>query len=182
VPKTSALGGMLLYTPGEAIDTLEIMSATVQDTLKDPVDGPYVVERAHRIIGAAPARGWSAQIDLIRQYLEHSFHFVDNPVGLQAVQPPAELLRSIQVSGSAQGACDDAAMLVALLGMADGLPARFVAYAFCEVNASSDDPPPFTHVIGELFDGSHWVMLDITRPRDMFRLPCVARTLALELR
>lgn len=175
-----ALADVMLYTPREAIATLETMAAVVHAALFDP----YVIDRANRIIARAPARDWSMQIDLIRQYLDHSLLFVDNPVGLQRVQPPALLLERMQTAGSAQGACDDAATLVATLGMANGLPARFVAYAFCETRGATPPDPseiPFTHVIGELFDGTHWVMLDITRPKDMFRLPCVARTLALEI-
>lgn len=174
-----ALAGVLLYSPEDAMTTMHHMQRIVAKALRDP----YVVRRANEAIAAAAPRDYAGQIAGIRTYLEATFYFVDNPIGMQRIQPPAYLLHDIDARGMTQGACDDAAVLAAALGMADGIPARFTAYAFGipSGNAAADHAAPFTHVICDLFDGKQWTPLDVTRPEDMTRLPNVLRSLTLEL-
>jgi transglutaminase-like putative cysteine protease len=174
-----SLGGVSLYTPEDAMTTMRNMQRKVLASLKDP----YVVHRANEVIAAAAPRDYPAQIAGIRLYLETYFYFVDNPIGMQRIQPPAVLLHDIDRRGMTQGACDDAAVLVAALGMANGIPARFIAYAFgvSSGNPAADRQQPYTHVIADLYDGRDWEMLDVTRPEDIARLPHVLRSLTLEL-
>jgi hypothetical protein len=68
--------------------------------------------------------------------------------------------------------------------MANGLPARFRALAFCwMVDGSCDRTEAYTHVIADLFDGAQWAELDVTRPADLARPSDdeIARTLVLEV-
>lgn len=174
-----SLAGVMLYTPDDANTTMGYMARLVRRALLDP----YVVRRANEVIGAEGARDYPAQVDAIRQYLLAHFKFVDNPIGTQRIQPPAFLLHDIDARGFTQGACDDAAVLVAALAMANGLPAEFTAYAFGHATGhpAVDNQVPFTHVIAHVFDGQQWDMLDVTRPADLYRLPDVVRTLAYDL-
>jgi transglutaminase-like putative cysteine protease len=170
--------GVVLYSPEDALSTMHYMARLARKAIRDP----YVVRRANEMIAAAAPRDYPAQVAAIRGYLDDVFYFVDNPIGLQRVQPPALMLHDADARGMMQGACDDAATLAATLGMADGIPARFVAYAFGVSTTPADDrTAPFTHVITDLYTGTAWDMLDITRPEEVKRLPNVLRSLTLEL-
>lgn len=140
---------------------------------------PRVIYASNRVIadaGAAP-RDVVAQIEAIAGFMDSSFYFVPNPIGTQTIRPPGwtrsappGMLEDIAARGVAQGACDDAAVLVATLGMANGIPARFRAIAFCYVlNGRCDPTESYTHVIADLFDGQQWRELDVTRPYDLER-------------
>jgi len=173
-----SLTGWQVFTPDDAMSTMKLMEKQILRSLKDP----FVIHTANEVIAGAQPRDYPSQIDAIRSYLETYFYFVDNPIGLQKIQPIAYMLHDIAQRGMTQGACDDAADLVAALGMANGIAARLTAYAFGIKNAGvSPTDVPFTHVIADLYDGQRWVMLDVTRPDDMHRLPDVLRTLTLEL-
>jgi hypothetical protein len=92
------------------------------------------------------------------------------------------MLHDIATKHMVLGACDDAAVLAAALGMAVALEARFTAYAFGHPTGTlADRSAPFTHVITSLFDGQGWQLLDVTRPEDMTRLPEVIRTLTVDV-
>lgn len=171
--------GVVVYTPKEALETMRAMQRLVDAAIRDP----YVVHVANQIISGARSRDWSGQVEQIRDFMDCQFVFVDNPIGMQRVQPPAAMLEDIAARGFTQGACNDAATLIATIGMADGLPARFRAVAFGTPSgdADADAEVPFTHVVADLFDGSRWVMLDTTRPYWLDALPTVLRTETLDL-
>lgn len=137
-----------------------------------------VIHAANQIISSAAPRDTDGQIDAIREFMNCSFYFVPNPVGTQTIRPPGwtddplapGMLQDVQVRGFTQGACDDAAVLIATLGMANGIEARFRAIAFCYVLDGQCDPTEaYTHVIADLFDGGQWCELDVTRPKDIAR-------------
>jgi hypothetical protein len=150
------------------------------------VTAPDVVHSANAIITGARSRDYPAQIGAIRSFMERSFRFVTNPIGTQTIRPPGYtsnprapgMLQDIEARGFTQGACDDAALLIAVLGMGNGIPARFRAIAFCSAGECSDTEP-FSHVVTDLHDGERWVALDVTRPFDMLRAPEIARELTL---
>jgi hypothetical protein len=130
------------------------------------------------IVPFATSRDVPAQIEAIRQFMGCSFYFVPNPIGTQTIRPPGwtkpprapGMLQDVEARGFAQGACDDAAVLIATLGMANGIPARFRAIAFCYlVDGRCDPTETYTHVIADLFDGDDWCELDVTRPADRAR-------------
>lgn len=156
---------------------------------------PRVIYAANRIIadaGAAP-RDVAAQIGAIQEFMELAFYFVPNPIGTQTIRPPGwtsshaapGMLEDIERRGFTQGACDDAAVLIATLGMANGIPARFRAIAFlCQLPGECEPRPAFTHVIADLLDdGRGWYELDVTRPADLARPSSaeIARTLVYDV-
>lgn len=93
----------------------------------------------------------------IRAFLAARVRFEFDPPGLELIREPELLLRTVACHGFAWGDCDDVACLGAALGLAAGLPARYVLLAF-------HDSEPFEHVYAELETPSGWVELDTTRP------------------
>lgn len=151
---------------------------------------PRVIYAANQVVSIVPPRDVGGQIDAISQFVDCSFAFVPNPIGTQTIRPPGwtgnelapGMLEDIESRGITQGACDDAAVLIATLGMANGIPARFRALAFwLEQDGQLIDP--FTHVICDLCNGPHWFELDVTRPADMTRpnAASIARTLIVDV-
>lgn len=175
----------IIDTDVDARTTLSRMAKLANGVLADP----RFIHFANRLIadaGAAP-RDTAAQIAAINDFLVSSFYFVPNPVGTQTIRPPGwsrtpgapGMLEDVLARGFTQGACDDAAVLAAALGMANGLEARFRALAFCYDVGRCDPLEAFTHVIADLWDGYGWVELDVTRPADRARPSSaeIARTL-----
>lgn len=167
-------GQWIIDTDVDARTTMERMAKLCHQAMQ----APAVIHAANVIISGAAPRDWPAQVDAIREFLESSFYFVPNPVGTQTIRPPGwtgtpsapGMLEDIQARGFTQGACDDAAVLIATLAMANGMPARFRAIAFCFVVDGRCDPTEaYTHVIADLFDGDAWQELDVTRPDDVAR-------------
>lgn len=72
------------------------------------------------------------------------------------IRTPDYMLAEVERFGVARGDCDDAAVLMAALGLAIGLPARIRAVAFT-------DWRPFEHVWTELGTAAGWIELDPTR-------------------
>jgi len=115
---------------------------------------PLVVTRAQEIAGTAlnpPARARR-----IRRFLERRIRFHPDPLNFETIKEPEFQLREIAQAGYSSGDCDDIATLGAALGLAVGLPARFRIMAF-------DSEAPYEHVTADLFDGSRWVDLDVSR-------------------
>ncbi|MEP6494499.1 MAG: hypothetical protein ABJF01_17575 [bacterium] len=147
---------------------------------RQAMQSAYLVRYGNEIVAAARPRDYPAQIDAIRLFGRAYFRFVDNPIGVQRIRTPLDMVNDIESAGYVQGACDDAAVLMAALGMTDGLEARFRAVAFAH-RPDGDASAPYTHVIADLFDGVDWAELDITKPDDLLRPPNVVRTLTMDL-
>lgn len=133
--------------------TLDTMRQSVQDALADP----YVRAWAHEIVrdagGLADREGRAV---LLRRWLAERVRFVDDPVGVEWVAPPAALLRDIEKRHWTLGDCDDVATLGAALAGAMGQPARFVVIGF-------EPGGPMKHVFSEVWTGRRWLDLDTTR-------------------
>jgi transglutaminase-like putative cysteine protease len=172
----ASFAGWTIDQDPNAQRTLSTMAKFVHAAMADP----YIVRYANEIIAAARPRDYRAQIGAIRLFGRSWFRFVDNPVGVQRVRTPLDMITDVETIGYVQGACDDAAVLMATLGMANGLEARFRAVAFAHRSAP-DDSVPFSHVIADLFAGDGWDVLDITKPDDLQRPPHVVRTLTMDL-
>lgn len=97
----------------------------------------------------------------IREWLRTRVFFRHDPHGAELLRTPDFLLTEVFRNGSAEGDCDDVATLAAALGLAAGLPARFVLLSF---GASL----PFSHVYTELWTNCQgWVEMDTTKPAQM---------------
>jgi hypothetical protein len=148
---------------------MERMAKKVRDCVSHSRE---VIDTANDVVSVVPPRDVVGQIHVIYDWLLRRFRFVTDPVGVELLRDPAGAIARINTRGFTQGDCDEAAMLGAALGMANGIRARFRALAFA-FNA------PYSHVIADL-QGSDgvWYPLDITRPQG-FTPPPVARTLTV---
>lgn len=165
---TVTLAGWSFGTNESALSTLRNMAERVRGTLRT---SRYAIDVSNALVSHVP-RDRQAQARAVADYLSpRHFRFVADPVGVELLRDPAEMLLQIQQRGFTQGDCDDAAMLAAVLGMANGLPARFRALAFGSPSA------PYTHVITDLcVGGNQWYPLDVTKPQ-RFLAPEPTRTL-----
>lgn len=166
---TVTLAGWSFGTNESALSTLRAMAKRVRDTLRS---SRFAIDVSNALVSHTASRDRRAQALAIGEYLSsRHFRFIADPIGVELLRDPAEMLLQIQQRGFTQGDCDDAAMLAAVLGMANGLPARFRALAFGSVNA------PYTHVITDLcVGGGLWYPLDVTKPQ-RFLAPEPTRTL-----
>lgn len=128
-----------------------------------------VIDTANDIVANVPPRDIPGQIEAIEQWLLRRFRFTADPVGVELLRDPAEAIKRARLRGFTMGDCDEAAMLSAALGMANGIPARFRALAF-------ERGGPYTHVIADLLANGRWYPLDITKPQG-FVVPDPVRTL-----
>lgn len=153
---TVTRSGWTFGTNESAQSTMRNMAAKVRDCLKKSRE---VIDTANDVIAATTPRDVAQQIDAIADWLSARFRFVSDPVNVELLRDPAGAVKRINSRGYTQGDCDEAAMLAASLGMANGIPARFRALAFGTPYA------PFTHVICDLRDQfGKWVPIDVTRP------------------
>lgn len=137
----------------------------MRDLVNRSLSVPLVVETANGIAALVAPRDYLGIAQAIRGWLTQHFRFVRDPVGVELVRDPVYMLRQWQANGYITGDCDDAAVLGAALGKADGIGARFVAVGF-------QPGGPLLHVftiltgrrdsgMGSLGPG---VDLDVTRP------------------
>lgn len=147
---------------------MRAMAERVRGTLRT---SRYAIDVSNALVSHTVPRDRASQAQTIADYLSRHFRFVSDPIGVELLRDPAEMLLQMQQRGFTQGDCDDAAMTAAVLGMANGLPARFRALAFGSINA------PYTHVIADLNIGvGRWYPLDVTKPQ-RFLAPEPTRTL-----
>lgn len=133
--------------------TVQEMRGLVHASLAEPLP----VETAGAIIAPYCGACSGERALAIREFLQEYVSFVPDPVGHELLRAPGYLLERIRDVGYANGDCDDVAILGASLGMAVGLPARFVLLGF-------DPNLPFSHVYTELQTSGGWADLDTTAP------------------
>lgn len=133
-----------------------------------------VIETANDAVANVTPRDRLAQITTLNDWLSHRFRFIADPVGVELLRDPEGAVRRINARGFTQGDCDEAAMLAASLGMANGIPARFRALSF-------GPAAPYSHVIADLLGpGGEWYPLDVTKPYGM-SMPRVFRSLTVSV-
>jgi transglutaminase-like putative cysteine protease len=139
---------------------------------------PLVVSAARTLAAnSAPARDQYRQAIAIRSWLARYFRFVDDPVGLELLRDPENLLREYYTTSRIIGDCDEAAILGAALGKAVGIPAAFTVLAFGVDDGGSE---MFSHVLATLLtDRGHTVSLDVTKPPGS--VPAPTRVLSVEV-
>lgn len=149
--------------------TLRRMRQKVRDCISRDA---YTIQTANAVVSAVTPRNRVEQIGAIESWLDNAFRYVNDPIGVELLRDPAQQFREIRTKGYTQGDCDEAAMLSAALGMANGIPARFRALGFYVPDA------PYTHVVADLQDNSGlWHPIDITKPPGMTHPPTPTRTL-----
>lgn len=124
--------------------------------VREAIRNPLLVRAARSIVLAVPSGSAPAEVAAVRRFLAERVRFTRDPLGVETLTSPARMLEDVATDGMASGDCDEVATLGAALGMALGMPARFVLYAF-------DPGGPWLHVFAELWDGTRWSELDTVR-------------------
>lgn len=164
----AAPSGWVFSTNTDAASTLRRMANNVRDCLAHSV---ATVQTANDIVANVAPRDTNGQIRTIAHWLDAHFRYLSDPIGVELLRDPNGAIAEIKQRGYTQGDCDEAAMLAAALGMANGIPARFRALAFYTPNA------PYSHVVCDLLSGRRWIPIDITKPANMDVPPTATRTL-----
>lgn len=141
------------FGDGGAADTVTIMQGMVDRAITDP----GVIQEARQLVSQSGSRDHDGQISAIRAFLADHFLFVEDPLGHETIMDPRTQLDTIAQKYYVQGDCDDAATLGAGLGMAVGIPARFVTLGF------HGPTGPYEHIYTELLGDSGWLDLDVTK-------------------
>lgn len=151
------IGQLIQFPEGDAatVATLAAMRRVARDAALDPV----VSDTAQTII-AGCAKSPMCAVCQLRRWLAAHFQFRPDPDGIEFIELPSTLIRTVERGGIAQGDCDDVATLAAALGLAVGLTARFVVAGFRR------PPTPFEHVWTELTGPGlgGWMDMDTTAP------------------
>lgn len=159
--------GWTFATNQDAATTMKQMRAKVLNTLRTSREA---IAMANRIVAPVAPRDKRSQVDSISDYMAHHFRFVADPVGVELLRNPTDSIHELRTLGYTQGDCDEAAMITAVFGMANGIPARFRSVAF---------GGPFVHVMTDLAPGDGlWYPIDITKPPG-FMPPDPSRSLIL---
>lgn len=130
--------------------TVQYMRELVHGSLTNPL----LIEAATLI--TEPYCCASQKAQGIRDFLAEKVRFAPDPLGLELLKTPAYMIQSIEAQGWVAGDCDDVATLGAALGMAIGMPARFVLVGF-------DPIQTYGHVWTDLLTPDGWAELDTTR-------------------
>lgn len=147
--------------------TLEVM----RDLVQNGVAHPLVRQTAVDIARMVPPGDLNAIARAVRRWLQEHVHFVYDPMNVEHVTAPDLLLNETRVRYFTTGDCDDIAVLGAALAGAVGVQSRFVVLGF-----GPDLEAPMGHVFTELFDGTQWLDLDITRNQPQVDMRQVTRT------
>lgn len=151
--------------------TLYAMRQIVRESLTVPVVRLTAVGIASR---EAPGR-LSAIVSALDAWAHEAFHFMRDPYQVEQLHRPDWMLAQWRTRGKIYVDCDDAAILLAALGEAVGVPARFVAVAFFDRRAD------YSHVWTELWDGDGWRILDPTRGAQPLDRALVTRIMVLDV-
>lgn len=170
---TYATSGVLAYGDAGVSQTLARMVALANEGPRDAL----TLNTARAIAVASGVRGDRASAMAIEAWLRRSWFFVEDPLEVEVLSSPGELLRRGQQLGRIPGDCDEAAILGAALGKAIGLAATFVVLGF------DDGETPggrLAHVYAVLTtpDGDE-ISLDVTKPAGP--VPEVTRAWAIDV-
>lgn len=134
------------------LDTVHRMRQLVRDQYTLPL----IRETAAAIVRGTGTDA-ELQVERIRAWLARHVGFLRDPYEVEGLHTPEAMLTLLGARGFLEVDCDDVAILGAALGMAIGLPARFVL-----IGAGGG----YEHVWTELADPNtgEWRELDITRP------------------
>jgi len=120
-----------------------------------------VLRTAQRLAGSTTS--YAGQIAAIRAFLRGYVRFVRDPLEVETLKAPREMLLEVARSGETWGDCDDIATLGAALGMSVGFPARFVVLSFGEAVDG--------HVYAELLEPDSHTWLELDTSKELQGLP-----------
>lgn len=136
--------------------TVVLMRKLIDQALSDSA----FVRFAMDVVRSVPAHDEAGEVAAIFAWVQANIRYTKDPVTKEKLYPPQELLKT------RAGDCDDMAMLIAAIAIADGYPARLVT-----VSSSPDSPDEFSHVYVEVEvppGSGNWIALDAARPGAAF--------------
>ena len=157
-PETQYFREPLLSGDAGVEQTINQMRALADEALHDP----SIIRLATDIVRGTPAFDDVAEARALYDWVHSNIRFTKDPINKEKLYPPAELLKI------RAGDCDDISMLLGVLLMAVGYPARLVTVA---VPGQADQ---FSHVYieGEVPAGSgQWLPMDPARYDSEFGVP-----------
>jgi Transglutaminase-like superfamily len=157
-PPTPYFREPLLSGDAGVEQTINQMRELADEALHDP----SIIRLATDIVRSAPAFDEIAEARALYDWVHGNIRFTKDPVNKEKLYPPAELLKI------RAGDCDDIAMLLGVLLMAVGYPARLVTVAV------SGQAEQFSHVYTEGEVPAHsgqWVAMDPARYDSEFGVP-----------
>jgi transglutaminase-like putative cysteine protease len=92
----------------------------------------------------------------VEAFLRRRFQYVDEKI--ETLVSPDYMLQGLEITGAIRGDCDDISTLHAAILTCMDIKVRFVAIR------SRQDDPNYDHVFMEAFNGTDWVLYDITVP------------------
>lgn len=92
----------------------------------------------------------------VETFLRSRFQYVDEKI--ETLVAPDYMLQGLENTGAIRGDCDDISTLHAAILTCLDIKVRFVAIR------SRQDDPNYDHVFMEAFNGTEWILYDITIP------------------
>lgn len=132
------------------------MRTWAHDALVDPSFVRFAID----LVRSVPQYDDAAELQAIYSWVHSHIRFVKDPVGIEKLCPPQELLKL------RAGDCDCISLLLGSLCLAIGYPARLVTVA-----ANPNSPEDFSHVYVEVelpVGSGNWIALDAARPGAQF--------------
>ena len=93
-------------------------------------------------------------LNSVEKFLRSKFQYVDEKV--ETLVTPDYMLQGLEINGQLRGDCDDISTLHAAILTALEIKTRFVAIR------SVHDNPNYDHVFIEAYNGSDWIIYDMT--------------------
>jgi hypothetical protein len=92
----------------------------------------------------------------VEKFLRSRFQYVDEKI--ETLLVPDYMLQGMEITGALRGDCDDISVFHAAILTAMDVKVRLVAIRSVQSN------PNYDHVFIEAFNGSEWILYDITVP------------------
>lgn len=149
---------------GSVRETLKMMRLLARNARRSL----FIRDLATSIISNVKEKNWGKEVDALLAFVQTEIRYTRDPVDMELLQTPEELLRS------QQGDCDDKATLLAALLESVGHPTRFKAVGF--------SPNTLSHVYVETKIGNRWVPMDPTMPKPLgWQPPNIRRSMIIHI-
>lgn len=93
----------------------------------------------------------------VESFIRDKFQYVDEK--FETLLTPDYMLQGLEITGALRGDCDDISVFHAAVLTIMDIKVRFVAIRSVQSN------PNYDHVFIEAFNGSDWILYDITVPQ-----------------
>lgn len=130
--------------------TLDRMAKIVNESIHMTIVRKYAIQAVQGVDG----KNRLFQSQAIRKWILQRMSFIRDPLGVEMVHTPENMLLQYEEAGIIYGDCDDMATLSAALGKSIGIESAFVVLGF------GDKSKPYGHVYTVLNTGKGWLPVD----------------------